>query len=152
MSLSTDFRLQPVLNYKSQMVDALEMEFARLKQAYQREQTLLDNLLQTAENEMRALTERQVGPLDCSEIQLRQDYLLALHESAQQQADRVIQAEQRMGSKREELVETMQDQKALEKLREHHQAQLRKELERKESRVIDDLVTGRFVRGGGCHA
>mgnify|MGYP000439319190 CR=1 FL=1 len=152
MSLSTDFRLQPVLNYKSQMVDALEMEFARLKQAYQREQTLLDNLLQTAEKEMQALTERQVGPLDCAEIQLRQDYLLGLHETVHEQTGRVAQAEQRMGSKREELVDTLQDQKALEKLREHHQAQLRKELERKESRVVDDLVTARFVRGGGCHA
>jgi flagellar export protein FliJ len=57
-----------------------------------------------------------------------------------------------MGNKREELVETMQDQKALERLREHHQAQVRKEVERKESRIVDDLVTGRYVRRGDHHA
>jgi flagellar protein FliJ len=152
MSLSTDFRLQPVLNYKSQMVDALEMEFARLKLAYQQEQALLTSLQQAAEHEMDALHERQAGQLDCSEIQLRQDYLHSLQHTVVQQNGRVEEAEQRMGCKREELVETMQDQKALEKLREHHQAQVHKEMDRRESLAVDDMVTGRFVHAGGRHA
>jgi flagellar export protein FliJ len=152
MSLPSEFRLQPVLSYKSQMKDALEMEFARLKLAHQREQELLVALQQTAERELDTLCERQVGLIDCQDIQLRQDYLEALHDNVVQQSGRVEDAEQRADDKRGELVETMQDQKALEKLRDHHQARVLKEMDRREARAVDDIVTSRYGRENERHA
>lgn len=152
MSLPTEFRLQPVLSYKSHMVDALEMEFARLKLAHQREQEMLVTLQQTAQREIDTLRERQVGLIDCTDIQLRQDYLDSLRQNVVRQTDRVEEAEQRADDKRGELVETMQDQKVLEKLRDHHQARVLKEMDRREARAVDDIVTSRYRRESESHA
>ena len=152
MTGGDDFRLQTVLNYKSHMVDAIEMEFARLKLAHKHEEAMLVALQETEEHEAETLRQRQTGLLDCSEIVLRQDHLHSLQDHVVQQNDRVHEAAQRVGCKREELVETMQDHEALEKLRERHVARLAKEMDLREARAVDDIVTGRYVRERGHHA
>ena len=55
-------------------------------------------------------------------------------------------------AKREELVKTMQDQKTLEKLKNRHRARELTELNRREARVVDDLVITRYAREGYSHA
>jgi flagellar FliJ protein len=144
---SQGFRLQPVLTFKSSMVDTLEMEFARLQVAYRNEMDALLVLVQAEDKEMEVLRQQQGrGYLNCEEIQLRQQYLRVLKEHVIEQTARVGETRQQMEAKRTELVEMMKDQKALEKLRERHQAQQAKELLRREARAVDDLVITRYAR------
>ncbi len=85
-----DFRLQPVLNYKSSVVEALEMEFARLKLKHLEEQQVLDNLQQREQHHMDSLRQQQQkGQLDCDLIQLHHQYLQSLTDHVAAQAARV---------------------------------------------------------------
>lgn len=147
MPKTEEFRLQSILNLKESLVDNLEVEFAHLRSAYQQEMEQLDHLQHRTTHEMESLSQQQqAGLLDCKDIQLRQQYLQRLVESIVQQNIRVKQAEQHMEIKREELVKMMQDQKTLEKLREHHEAKQRQFLLRREASMVDDIVTTRYAR------
>ena len=79
------FRLQPVLNYKSGMVDSLEVEFASLKLAHQNEVKVLLQLEHARSRGMDALRCQQQGVLDCETIRLHQQYLDMLDTQATQQ-------------------------------------------------------------------
>jgi flagellar export protein FliJ len=146
MANKTSFRLQPVLNYKSNLVDALEVEFSHLKQVHRQEANVLQQLQETKNQGMDALRRQQQGALDCETIRLHQQYLQALDTQVTQQTGRVEEAKGQANDKREELVKTMQDQKTLEKLRERHQVKQQRELLRREARVVDDLVVTRYKR------
>jgi len=146
MKQKNTFRLQPVLNYKANLVDSLEVEFARLKQIQREETNRLNQLEQTRAAEMDALRLQQNGRLNCHSIQLHQQYLQALDEVINRQSHRVEKAKQNTEHKREELVETVQDQKTLEKLKQKHAHKQQLELSRREARVLDDLVTTRYKR------
>ncbi len=147
MPKTEEFRLQSILNLKVSLVDNLEVELAHLKLAYLQETEQLENLQHRTTDEMELLSrQQQAGLLDCKDIQLRQQYLQRLAESMVQQTLRVKQAEQQMETKREELVKMMQDQKTLEKLREHHETKQRQFLLRREAGMVDDIVTTRYAR------
>lgn len=147
MPKTEEFRLQSILNLKESLVDNLEVEFSHLRSAYQQEMDQLDHLQHRTINEMESLSQQQqAGLLDCKDIQLRQQYLQRLVESIVQQNIRVKQAERHMEIKREELVKMMQDQKTLEKLKEHHEAKQRQFLLRREASMVDDIVTTRYAR------
>jgi flagellar export protein FliJ len=148
MKQKDNFRLQPVLNLKTSMVDTLEVEFARLKQIQLEETRRLKQLEQTKESEMDTLRSQQNGRLNCHAIQMHQQYLQALDQVIHQQNHRVETAKHKTEHKREELVKTVQDQKTLEKLKEQHTQKQQLELSRKEARVIDDLVVSRYKRHG----
>jgi flagellar export protein FliJ len=147
MSQPQGFRLQPVLNYKANIVDMLEVEFARLKLAHQQETAVLEQLQQTKTDEMNALHSRQNGALNCQAIQMHHQYLQALDRFIRQQTGRVEDAKHRADTKREELVNTVQDQKTLEKLKERHHTTQRQESLRREARIVDDLVITRYRQG-----
>lgn len=148
-----EFRLQPVLNLKSNLADTLEVEFAHLKVAHQEEVTRLEKLQRRKTEEMEVLSrQQQSGPLDCHAIELRQHYLQTLTDHETVQTTRVKDAERQVETKREELVKTVQDQKTLEKLRDQHQARQRRVLQHREAGMIDDLVTMRYIRKGKPHA
>ena len=141
------FRLQSVLNYKASVVEALEMEFARLKVVHQQEKETLTGLQQAEKQEVDSLrAEQQQGPIDCDLIQLHQQYLGSLNDHVTEQTARVVLVAEQVETKREELVKTMQDQQMLQKLRERHQLRQAKEMLRRETRAVDEIVTTRFGR------
>jgi flagellar export protein FliJ len=146
MSRSEEFRLQPILNIKSSLVDTLEVEFSHLKVAHEKEVTRLANLQRRKTEEMEVLSQQQQnGPLDCRTIELGQQYVQNLAEQETKQVFHVKDAERQAEIKREELVKTMQDQKTLEKLRDQHNAKQRKVWLHREAIMIDDLVTTRYA-------
>lgn len=147
MRNTNTFRLQSILDLKTNLVDNLETEFAQLRQVHQREETKLEAIHSSRTQEIEALRrQQQSGPLDCEAIQVRQQYLQILADQAVRQATRVREAARQAEAKREELVKTMQDQKTLEKLRERHDTKQHQILLRREAGIIDDLVTTRYAR------
>lgn len=148
MKANNEFRLQSVLNLKASTVDMLEVEFARLKGDHERETRMLQALRVAEQQEMEALSEQQSGKLDCEDIKMRQRYLKLLQEDVIEQALRAEVAKLQMESKREELLETLKEYKTIQKLRERHVAEQAKEMGRREARMVDDLVSTRYVREG----
>ncbi|HMQ52397.1 MAG TPA: flagellar export protein FliJ [Anaerolineae bacterium] len=141
-----NFRLQSVLDLKSSMVDNLEIEFASLKTSHNQEVARLDQLEQDKDRQLDQLARQQQGQIDCQSIQLHHQFLSGLDRQLNQQAERVETARQQMEGKRQELVDTMQDQKSLEKLRDRHQDQVRRDQQRRETRTTDDLVIAKYGR------
>lgn len=148
MLQKNNFRLQPVLNYATSIVDTLELEFARLKLAQNSEIELLNQLELAKSQEMDSLQSRQQGRLDCESIVLHQQYLQMLDAQVKRQKNRVKQAAEKVNTKRSELVEHIKNQKTLEKLRDNQAATQQQDLRRREAGVIDDLVTTRYARKG----
>lgn len=142
----TNFRLEPVLNYTSNIVDTLELEFAQLKLAHKNETEVLERLESAKMEEMDALQHQQHGVLDCEAILLRQKYLQVLDTQIVRQKARVRAAEEKVNAKRDELIDSMKSQKTLEKLKENHLAAQQLDDRRREARIIDDLVTTRYAR------
>ena len=62
------------------------------------------------------------------------------------QATRLQESQFQLENKRQELVETIQDQKTLENLRDRYQANQAQELRRREASTIDDIVITRYGR------
>jgi|GEM_PF-1757276 len=153
MSKQNSFRLQSVLNYKTSMVDNLETEFAELRAAQKNEEEALAHLEAMVQEHTVSLQRQQENStLNCQTIELHQKYLHFLHNHVARQKLRVAEAARQVEAKREELVKMMQEQKTLEKLKDHHVARERIALNRRESRVVDDLVTTRYAREGYSHA
>ncbi len=140
------FRLQPVLDYTSSVVNSLEVEFAQLKLTHKNEIALLQRLEEAKHAEMNELHNQQQGVLDCDSILLRQQYLEALDTQITRQHIRAQTAEEKANAKRNELVDSMKEQKTLEKLKDNHSLTQRLNLQRKEARIVDDMVTARYGR------
>jgi flagellar export protein FliJ len=143
---NTSFRLQPVLNVASGKVDMLEVEFAQLKLAHKDETEILTRLESSRREEMEKLQREQRGKINCQSVLLRQQFLDVLDNQVARQQVRVDQALSQVNSKRDELVEGMKSQKTLEKLKSNHQSQQALDMRRRESRIIDDIVTTRYAR------
>lgn len=143
---SNSFRLQPVLDYKSNMVDTLELEFAQLKLTHKDQLEILAQLEIAHTQEMDSLQGVQHGVLNCQSIVLRQQYLQMLERQVNLQRERVKRAEAKVNAKRDELVEMIKSQKTLEKLQANHIENEKIETRRRESRIIDDIVTTRYAR------
>ena len=153
MSKKNSFRLQPVLNYKTSLVDNLETEFAQLRALQKNEEEALAHLEEMVLAQTASLKHQQeTGVINCTTIELHQKYLQFLHNHVERQKVRVAEARMQVEAKREELVKTMQDQKTLEKLKDRHRARELTELNRREARVVDDLVITRYAREGYSHA
>ena len=148
MPRKNNFRLQPVLNFKTDLADALETEFARLKLAHQYEVSTLLRLQAIANETIDQLgRQQQQGQLNCEAIQRQQRHLQALKTHIVQQGARVKDAEQRLALKRAELVKTIQDKQTLQKLQDRHLAQQHLTNRRREARFVDDIVISRYGRG-----
>ncbi len=153
MSKPTDFRLQSVLNFKTGIVDSLEVEFGKLKGIHRQELNILQQLEHTALAQQTLLEKEQLQTdLDCDTITLHQKYLQMLHHRIIRQKVRVKAARANMETKRAELIKTMREQKTLENLKDKHQTRVARELLQKEARIIDDLVITRYARKGYSHA
>lgn len=141
------FPLESILKFKSSSVDTLEAEFGRLKMAHQTQVNILQNLQQVKNQETVVLQElQQNGLLDCQAIQRQQHYIQTLHKQMAQQAVRLEESQLQLDIKRQELVETIQDQKTLENLRDRYQANQSQEMRRREANTIDDIVITRYGR------
>lgn len=141
------FPLQSILKFKSSAVDTLEVEFGQLKIAHQNQVDALQNLQQVKNQEMDVLQQlQQNGALDCQAIQWQQQHLQVIQTQMVQQTARLEEAQLQLEVKRQELVETIQDQKTLENLRDRYQANQSQELRRREANTIDDIVITRYGR------
>lgn len=140
------FSLQPVLDYRASVVEALEIELAQIVRAQAKAEARLA-MLEAQESDLIAeIARRQRGILDLAALAAGRARLRRLQEQVRQQRETVEHLRAQAAAKRAELVAAMQDEKVLEKLKEREQARLDAELARAESRERDDLYVTRHRR------
>lgn len=141
------FRLQPVLNYREQIVEMRQQELAALERALQAERLALATLqgrIQAVAREIRD-AQRSV-PLDCARIVEQFIYLQELQNREKEQKERIASLTKEVEAKRAELVQAMQEKETIEKLKERFLAQQREEELRQEVKTLDEISVVRFHR------
>ncbi|MCB0213038.1 MAG: flagellar export protein FliJ [Anaerolineae bacterium] len=141
------FPLQSILKFKSNIVDKLESEFGQLKMSHKNCIDTLQKLQQMKHQEVGVLQQlQQSDTLDCEAIQRQQLYIQSIHIQIVKQVSIIEEVQVRLESKRQELAETLQDQKTLENLRDRYNVAQSQYLHQREARMIDELVITRYGR------
>ena len=138
------FKFTSVLNYRRQIEDVRQQEFAQSKRLWEQEKSLLEQyheLWRTCLSEWRI---RQRDAVEILEVELYQRYMLRLREEIRRQAEKVKECLVIMDEKREVLLHAQKERKALDKLREYHFSEYRTAMLRKETGFLDEIATQRF--------
>ncbi len=137
------FSLQPVLDYRETRVEILEIELGRLLQAQQRGITFLEALEGSRDHILEELGKKQTGEIDLYLITRLHSNLDTVNERIVEQQTRLIEIAQQIKEKQQEIVNAKQDAEALVKLKEHEIERYKKEEQKKENRLQDDIYIAR---------
>ncbi|MDX9835469.1 MAG: flagellar export protein FliJ [Desulfobulbus sp.] len=144
------FALGTVLKYRKQLEDAAHQE---LRRALQAEARLLETLqrVQTDLSDLYAgLNRDHVQGTTADQLLLYEHCLALVREQEQRRLKDVARQRQQVEQKRQLLVKTSTDRKILEKLSEQQNSAYRQYLDRKETKMLDEIATlSRERREGG---
>ena len=137
------FSLQSVLDYRHSRVEVLEVEFGRLNQLRQEK---LDAIAQNIANQERAYHQMgvyQSGDIDLLAVQQTQRYLSSLFVQLKKLESELVKLEERIESKRLEVVQAKKDEAVLENLREREIMVFKEKLFMQEKQQQDDIYTSK---------
>jgi flagellar FliJ protein len=144
------FTMQSLLGVKI----ALEKQVrAELAEARRRVERFRRELLEKQETlvRLRAEAERRARRgVSVRELRLQNIGFNALFESLARQSRKVEVAEEEAGRVQRRLIDTMQERKILEKLREKQWTAYQEEIRREEALLIDDFLSNQLNEGGGA--
>ncbi|MGQ0602585.1 MAG: flagellar export protein FliJ [Anaerolineales bacterium] len=139
--MSPEFSLQPLLNYRHNKVEAMEIQLARLivehRQAYNLRQAVQQGRNELLED-MR-LEKKKTGPLDLDALTQLTHNLKMLDRRIAEQDDKVAALHNQIEDQRRLLVEARQEEEALSILRRKELDRFRAELNRRENAERDDI-------------
>ena len=140
------FSLQPVLDYRHNLVEALEVELGNLLAARQRGLSFLEKLHDYRQHLFRELTERQNGEMDLLMVnQLRLNVKL-VEERIQQQINLLAELDGQITAKRSQVVSAKQDEETLITLKRRETERYQAELAQQEIRMQDDIYIAQAFR------
>ena len=145
------FRLQTVLEHKQRLEDMAQLEHAQAQASQAKEERALGQLREAEGRGFDELERQRFdGRLDIEALQFGMTYLDALKVQITRQAQVVDRVRKATEAKRERLVATMQDRKALERLREKQQQDFSLAESRREAAELDEMVVMRHSRTAGA--
>lgn len=135
------YRLQNVLNIKLKMEDMAKQEFSTAKMLLDEEEEKLFGL-QARKREYEELARTLLnGVLNVREIETNQNAILTMDGYIAEQHMQVESARRKLENARERMKVAMQERKTQETLREKAFDEFVRELNREESKVIDELTS-----------
>jgi flagellar export protein FliJ len=134
-----DFSLQSVLDYRTTIVETLEIELGvLLRDRSQLKETLY--LLERKEQHLwQELIQEQIGDLDLIRIDQLQSHLEDLEEHKHQLLARLKTVAAAIHAKREELVAAKQDEEVLEIIKDKEIERFYQQVKKHEQKVQDDI-------------
>ena len=141
------FNLEAVLRYKESRVELLQLEMAELQhlaaQAREVRDYLVSERVQT-ENRLGKLV--SYGDLDINTVLQSKDYMRRLTIELGKQEIIVVEAEEKVDKKREELLKMEQEREVLDTLKKRNWQRYLNEMNRAEAQVIDESAIAGFYR------
>jgi flagellar export protein FliJ len=143
------FRLEPVVNLKKRAEDIRKTELAEARMDLGRKETRLVNLFEHREACQAGLT----PGLECSSLDVPGKlvyyaYMERLTDEIAEQASVVKDSREDVASKRELLLESSREKKALEKLKERMKQRFTEGAKRAEQACLDDTAGKLHMRNG----
>lgn len=136
-----DFRLQTFLNLKEMMEKNIKNELGIALQKYQCQLSVLSDIRKEINKQQEEF--RKEGTAETTPLKLRQrmEYIKVVQEKERVQVDRVNEEKKNVDKIRKRLTETMKEKKILENLRERQLVEFRKEQEKKQQLLVDEIVS-----------
>jgi flagellar export protein FliJ len=141
------FSLQPVLEYRHNHVEVLEVELGRIVHLHQEADQLLAFLkLRQATLSEELCASQKEGEIDLEKIGQLRNLLRRLAGRLEQQHLRLAELIHAEEAKRTELVNAKQDEEALETLKDKEVVRFRAKVAREENRLQDDIYISQAYR------
>jgi len=140
------FSLQPVLDYRHNRVEVLEVELGRLLQTQQRGLTILEALQDSRGRIINQLKDGQQGDIDLFMVSRLRSSLNNINERITQQETYLIELNYQVQEKRNEVISAKQDDEALQTLKDREIERYMAEQAQKENRLQDDIYISRAYR------
>lgn len=142
------FSLQPVLDYRHSLVDAMEVELAGLQAEKQRAVALLEKLYAFKEQLFQELHEQQNGEMNLQAIGHSRSNLKTVEDLIRQQSKTIEELDVRIKAKLAEVIQAKQDAETLVTLKNKEEERFKAEQARQESRLQDDIYIAQAHRRG----
>lgn len=140
------FSLQPVLDYRHNRVEVLEVELGRLLQTQKRGQTILEALHDSRGRIINQLKDGQQGDIDLFLVSRLRSSLNNINERITQQETYLVELNYQVQEKRNEVISAKQDDEALQTLKDREVQRYKAEQVQKENRLQDDIYISRAFR------
>ncbi len=140
------FSLQPVLDYRHNRVEILEVELGRLMQTQKRGQTILEALQESRVRIINQLKDGQQGEIDLFLVSRLRSSLNNTNERITQQEAYLVDLNYQVQEKRREMISAKQDDEALQTLKDREIDRYLAEQAQKENRLQDDIYISRAFR------
>ena len=137
------FRLEPVLNYKQQGLDALMTELAVIQAQVAAQENQRAAAYQRLEAFDREYTERKASGLTVLEALECQSCQDVLERRAKREDEELRRLQRKEEQKRSEVVEARMETHSLERLRETRKSEYNMALAKEEEKSLDDLTAAR---------
>lgn len=136
------FSLQSVLDYRSSLVEALEIELGRLMATLMRAQKILEAMREKRTNLIGELRSAMLGVLNLVRISQLRVNIELLDVNIARQEEEVERISREVEAKRQELVKARQDEEVLVILKEKAITAFQNEMKLRENRAQDDIYIG----------
>ncbi|MFA7249287.1 MAG: flagellar export protein FliJ [Dehalococcoidia bacterium] len=141
------FRLQTLLEHKARLEERQMLVLAARDAERRRAGDVLQVLHEAAVEQLRHMeTLARDARIDAQQHRDAVAYLSRLEASIVLQRDVIAEAESRVQEGRDALVAILKEKRALERLREQHESEVALEDGRRESRMVDEITSARYVR------
>lgn len=137
--MAKKFKLQSVLNYRQLLENQAQQDLAASLQDKAELEAELQLQLQGLAQHDAELKRRQQEGLTIAEIDLFENRIQHTRRIIAQLQQRLEQLAQRIDSEREKLLAAARDRQVIEKLKEKQDAEFRKEMNRKEREMLDEI-------------
>lgn len=140
------FRLQQVLEHREQIELVQQGVVTQARLATERAQAALTALHDSDASEAARRGALTRGAVDMGDAARSQAYRAHLEVAIEAQDEEVIELQGALHDEERALLTRRQERRALEKLRERHEARIAEEARRADTRLMDEIATGRTAR------
>jgi flagellar FliJ protein len=135
------FKLQKLLDYKTDIEEEKKNELSLALKRLEEEKQKLEELKQKQKEMNNTFQEKSSSGMTANELKLLANYIDYYKRSIKQQKVRIKMAEDYLESCREELIKATQEKKMMEKLKEIDYKKYLYGEQKKEEKLVDDLVS-----------
>ena len=139
-----EFKYKTILKYKKQLEEFLQQDFAASKKRWSIERDKLETCYERWQKYIHDWREAQKGTLSIIEVDLYQDYMVALKQQMTAQTQVVKSCLEDMDKKRSLLLEGVKERKTLEQLDEKYLSEYLAHHKKLESKFLNDIATIRY--------
>ncbi|MCX7922375.1 MAG: flagellar export protein FliJ [Clostridia bacterium] len=139
------FKLQPLLNIKTQMEDSLKNELGKATQKLEDEKRVLKGIELEQETIINEINIKSTHGVLVEKLKEYSTYISFLKDKANLQKENINLAQNNVDKYREQLIKVVQEKKILEKLKEKQYQEFLKDQMKEEQKLNDEIVSYKYT-------